>query len=295
MSPRRWLERPVPGCREVCTSKEFHHVERKRRQDAGDDDHRVVAPSELVYGKSRSQVVSRRDGDQPLPRAVRGCAVGLSARAGSRRSRHRHRRRLPVRPGRRRPELDQLPAAPHGRLRRDPSEAGGGERRRHRVSARPHPARLPRSARHAADRRPARARRNAVCGDLEGGAAADAEAGEVRHRHAGTGRLRRAGRALQEPARSDHGDERRLQRGTARPGRRRLPDHPDGRAADSPARRAQVRRQGDQPRVHAEGVQQHRPGACAPRPKSGATPAGATRRSSACSPRCRPTSRRSSC
>ena len=71
--------------------------------------------------------------------------------------------------------------------------------------ARAHSARLPRSARHAADCRPDRPRRDAVRRDLEGGAAPDAEAGEVRHGDAGTGRLRRAGRALQEPARPDHG------------------------------------------------------------------------------------------
>ena len=49
----------------------------------------------------------------------------------------------------------------------------------------------------------------------------------------------------------------------------------------------ELRGQGDQPRVHAEGVQQHGARGCAPRPRSGATPAGATRRSSGCSPRCR--------
>ncbi len=79
-------------------------------------------------------------------------------------------------------------------------------RGRHRVSARAHPARLSGSARDAADRRADRARRDAVCGDLQGGAAPDAEAGEVRDGHAGTGGLRGPGRALQEPARPDHGD-----------------------------------------------------------------------------------------
>ena len=87
------------------------------------------------------------------------------------------------------------------RVRRDAPEAGDGRRRRHRVSARPHPARLPRSAGDAEDRRAGRPRRDAVCGDLEGGAAADAEAGEVRDGHAGAGRVRRAGRALQGHAR----------------------------------------------------------------------------------------------
>ena len=39
------------------------------------------------------------------------------------------------------------------------------------------------------------------------------------------------------------------------------------------------------PEFMVEGVQQHRARACAPRPRSGATPAGATRRRSACSPK----------
>ena len=39
---------------------------------------------------------------------------------------YRHRRRLPVRPGHRRAELDELSAAPHGGLRRAAPEAGDG-------------------------------------------------------------------------------------------------------------------------------------------------------------------------
>ena len=58
-------------------------------------------------------------------------------------------------------------------LRARQSASSPGRRRRHRLSARAHPARLPRGARHAEDRRPDRARRAAVRGDLEGGAAAD--------------------------------------------------------------------------------------------------------------------------
>ena len=122
----------------------------------------------------------------------------------------------------------------------DAPEAGQGRRRRHRVSARPHPSRLPRSARDAEARRAGRPRRDAVHRDLEGRAAADGQAGEVRHGDARAGRVRRPGRALQGPARPHHGAERRVQRGAARPGRRRLPGDPDGRAADPPARRARL-------------------------------------------------------
>ena len=49
----------------------------------------------------------------------------------------------------------------------------------------------------------------------------------------------------------DHGAQRRVQRGAARPGGCRLPGDPDGRAADSPAGGARLRGQGDQSRVHA--------------------------------------------
>ncbi len=52
--------------------------------------------------------------------------------------------------------------------------------------------------------------------------------------------------------------QQRVQRGAPRARRRGLPGDPDGRAADPPARGARRRRQGDQPRVHARGVQQHR-------------------------------------
>ena len=111
------------------------------------------------------------------------------------------------------------------------------------------------------DGRPGGSRRDAVRRDLQGGAAAHAEAGEVRHRHARAGGVRRAGRALQGHPRAHLGDQRGVQPGAARPGRRRLPGDPDGRAADPPAGGARLRGQGDQPGVHAQGVQQHREGA----------------------------------
>ena len=74
---------------------------------------------------------------------------------------------------------------------------------RHPVPARPHPARLSGSARHADDHRPGR--RAASCNtrrDVEDGAAPDHEAGEIRHHHGRARRLRAARPALQEPAAS---------------------------------------------------------------------------------------------
>ena len=86
---------------------------------------------------------------------------------------------------------------------------------------------------------------------------------------------------------ADHGDERRVQRGAARPGGCGLPGHPDGRAADSPAGGARLQGPGDQPRVHAEGVQQHGEGAA--REDRGVVPhvLGQPVASSGCSRRCR--------
>src|SRR5262249_45589837 len=102
------------------------NVESDCGQGAADDDHGVAAAPELVYGESGDQVVSGRDGDQPVPRAVCGRAVVLSAGAGSGGAGHRDGRRLPVRPGRGRAELDELSAAPHGGVRDAASEAGDG-------------------------------------------------------------------------------------------------------------------------------------------------------------------------
>jgi hypothetical protein len=127
------------------------------------------------------------DGDQPLPRAVRGCVVGLPARAGSGRSRHRHRRRCRFDQGRGRPELYSYPPTTWTASTRR-TQAGVGRRRRDHVSARAYSATTSKrascrqlSARSAAARYSRR--------DLEGGAALTQEAGEVRHGDAGTGRL----------------------------------------------------------------------------------------------------------
>ena len=103
-------------------------------------------------------------------------------------------------------------------------------------------------------------RRDAIRGDLQGRAAADHQAGEVRHRDAGTGGVRGPGRAPQGHPRAHLGHQRSVQPGAARPGRCRLPGDPDGRAADPPAGGPRLRGQGDQPRVQVEGVQQHREG-----------------------------------
>ena len=167
------------------------------------------------------------------------------------------------------------------------SEASEGRRRRHRVSARPHPARLPRSPRDAEAGRAGRPRRNAVRRDLEGRAAADHQAREVRHRDAGAGRVRRAGCHYKNLPRrimalSDAFNEE-------------LHDLADAGCQVIQMEEPQIHLlaargfvdKRDQPGVHAQGVQQHRARGCAPRPKCGATPAGATRRSSACSRRCK--------
>src|SRR5205809_354871 len=49
------------------SGEEKPDAERDRGQSDADDDHRLAAASELVYGKSRSEIVPGCDGDQPLP------------------------------------------------------------------------------------------------------------------------------------------------------------------------------------------------------------------------------------
>ena len=79
-----------------------------------------------------------------------------------------------------------------GYERGDP-RADAGRARRAVVSARPHPARLSGIARHAGNHRSDRPRRSAIHRAVEGGAAHDDAAGEVRRRFGGDRRLRLAG------------------------------------------------------------------------------------------------------
>ena len=76
--------------------------------------------------------------------------------------------------------------------------ADPGRARRRLVSARPHPARLPGVARHAATHRPGRPRQSAIHRDVEGGAALHREAGEMGRGVGGDRVLRGAGPPLQE-------------------------------------------------------------------------------------------------
>ena len=117
---------PVRIAVPVIADKLPRHAESDCGKDSANDDHGLAAAAELVYGKPGEPVVPRRDGDLAVPRAVCRRAVGVSAGAGSGGAGHRHRRRLPVQPGHRRPELDELSAEPHGRVRHGAPEAGGG-------------------------------------------------------------------------------------------------------------------------------------------------------------------------
>ena len=209
-------------------------------------------PSWYTENLGTSQL-PRRDGEQPLPRAVRRRGVGLSARAGTS------------------PASTSSPTATahfdndvggQSWTNYPPRHMGGFDRgnpqptpagqRRPRVSARPHPARLSGIARDAGDHRPGRPRRPAIRRDVEGGAALHQEAGEVRH---ASGRSWSPSRCRTRTTRASRDRimaiTDALQRGTARARRRRLPGDPDRGAADPPARGAQDRRRGDQPGVHA--------------------------------------------
>ena len=155
---------------------------------------------------------------------------------------------------------------------------------RHRVSARPHPARLSGSARDAADRRADRARRNASTRRSSGGAAPDAEAGEVRDGDAGA-------RGLRGP---DEHYKRACPIGSWRCRRRSIRNCTTWRTPGARSfrwksrrficlRRAVSKDPGDYAGVHAEGLQQYgeRP---AREDRSVVPHAGQLHRSSGCLP-----------
>ncbi len=178
-------------------------------------DHRLAAAAGLVHRGAGLEELPRGDGQFALSRAVRGRRLLLPARAGDRRPRHRDRRRCPLRRRGRGHELAELSAHPHGRLRRagraDALQGGRG-----RLSARPYPARFPRGARVPPHRRAGGARTPAIHGDVEGGAAHDQAAGQVRHHPARADRGFGRGRPLQGPGRAHLGDQQRAQRGAHR-------------------------------------------------------------------------------
>ena len=197
-------------------------------------------------------MVSRRYREQYID-----ALVLLSARAGARRPRHRDRRRLPLRRRRRRPELDQLSAASHGRLRARRPAADAGRARRSLVSARPHPARLSGIAGDAGHHRPGRARRPAIHHIVEDRAAAHQASGEIRRRVGGDRRVRVAGQILQDAARAHARHRRRLQRRIQRARRRRLSGDPDRGAANPSGGRPRHSGQGAHARIDGRGVQPH--------------------------------------
>ena len=140
------------------------------------------------------------------------------------------------------------------------ARARGLQCRRGRLSARPHPARLPRSARVSAHHRRDRPRQPAIHRDVEGGAAHDRQAGEVRHHPARAARRLGRGRPLQGSDRAHLGVLRRDQPGAQRARRRRMPGDPDGGAADPHGagarqgiRQARRRRSGQDLQQHREG------------------------------------------
>ena len=105
-----------------------------------------------------------------------------------------------------------------------------------------------------------RARQSAIHRDVEGGAAHDPAAGQVRHHPARAARRLGRGRPLQGPDRAHLGVQRRAQRGAQRARRCRLPGDPDGGAADphgagarQGVRQARHRRSGQDLQQHREG------------------------------------------
>src|SRR5271167_2026503 len=122
------------------------------RRDPPDFDHRIPAAAKLVHRRAWHAELPRSNDESALPRAIRGCGLGLSARPGDRRARHCDRWRRAFRRADQRHELAELPADPYGRV----FQGGDAQRLsdgRRRAAARPYPARLSRSPGVAADRR----------------------------------------------------------------------------------------------------------------------------------------------
>ena len=181
----------------------------------------------------------------------------LSARAGNGRPRHRHRRRRAFRLRRRRPELDQLSAAPHGRLRHSnpqPTPAGKGGL-----------AFPPGHILH--DYLEARVMPG-IAGPVSRGDLQYAAMWKAAQRMTkkpvkfGTIGPELVAFAVQDKHYKSIKDRilaitDALERGTARARRRRLPGDPVRGAADPPAGGAQDRRRRDQSGVQRRGVQPH--------------------------------------
>ena len=157
---RALAKRRTSSGERAAAHKPFDFCSRKRRAretmyKASAD---VTLPTSIIGSLPRpswytavlgTQELPRSHGQFALPRAVRGCGLVLSARAGDRRPRYLHRRRCALRRGGRRHELAELSAHPHGRVRRA-CRADDLQGRRGRLSARAYPARFPRSARVSA-------------------------------------------------------------------------------------------------------------------------------------------------
>ena len=140
--------------------------------------------------KSRRAQLPRRHGEQPVPRAIcrhasrsictsRNWPASTSSPTAT---------RISIRDvgGQ---SWTNYPPRHMGGFDKDPQPTPAGQRRLW-LSARPHPARLSGIARDAGHQRPGHARRPAIRRHVEGGAAHDQEAGQVRHHRAGAGRLR---------------------------------------------------------------------------------------------------------
>ena len=207
-------------------------------------------------------------------------------RAGSRRARHRDRRRQPLRSHRRRQVVVLLSDRTAGRHRGPPRHLA-----RMDVAPRPAAGQDPvggaggLSARRRAQE--AHARPAGIHRALEGGAAPDRPAAQVRrHLRAGAG-LDAVERVLRRRQGDDPRSLRHHERGVPRAGRRRLPADP-GRGAAAP----QPRPAGRAPPTP---ISSSRPrpsiaSSAASTPRSGCIPAGAIPTSSACTGRCRATS-----
>ena len=229
------------------------HAHRHARHDPADHRHRLLSAPAVVRPQPGRPVVQGGAGRFAVPRAVSRRGRRHHRRAGSRRARHRDRRRQPLRPHRRRQVVVLLSDRTAGRHRGPPRHLA-----RLDVAPRPAPRQDPvggaggLSARRGAQE--AHARPAGIHRAVEGGAAPDRPAGEVRrHLRPGAG-LDAVERVLRRRQGDDPRSLRHHERGVPRAGRRRLPADP-GRGAAAPQPRPAGRHHRRRSRVPDRGLQ----------------------------------------
>ena len=198
-APAAKLDRAAPSAGRRGTERRPHATVSKD-QPADHHHHRLAAAAALVRGQPAGAAVLARHDRHRLPRAVHRCGCGLSLGPGAGRPRSADRRRCALRLRRRRALVvrlcDRAPAGLEGHHVGRGRTASSRDKTRGR-----HHVRGAGDARAAQRHGAGAARAAGVRAGVEGGAAPDPQARQVRRHIRPDGRNRRARPALQGPAR----------------------------------------------------------------------------------------------